>query len=691
MNFIKKISYLLFAVLMLTIGTNGVEAQRSTPGDCSISDIYLEPQTGLTGTTEITLTLEQGHADCASDETEFTLMITEEDSGPDDDIYDEVHQFHKNGEPFKLTFVPNNDECESGTNGCRYYVEIEVRNEPGISVSNTGVRNDITYNSDFDEDYTTTWFFSTPEKLKKAQLVIPCTGSCVNGDIEIISTENDYSDDSQTCKATSVEFTPYGKKIDPNFLKSGQQQVLELKFVTENCVSDENSKRIKIEILTKSGSATNANEVAESADVTGNISSDGLVKVTYIPGDEDCDEVLDGKDYCNYGVKITESYNTPSSRVIYESPNGSVEGTKSKIGFYCNGECDDEEWNVVNTNLEKNNLYDPEVVSMENDFDVTDPCYVPDLDGNPANKPNPGYKPGCYEPLVVLPGAGDNVYQTDEGTNRQYIDFETFQLGDYVNFLFKIALGVLMVLAVIMIIIAGVQYMTEESIYGKSNARSRITNAVTGLLVALGIFTVLSTINPRLLDVNFTPPSVYIEYQKNQNIEGESIEEIGDAYKGAEGISTGLKEIEESLAKGVKIAKISISGEEGATRGVAIIELENGEKSSSFPVGFGLNGITDNWQSGNKNTPTGSFTLGKNRYDYSTDGEAVLTYDKKYNMGPAFISIDQSPYVGVGIHGKAQANSLSSTYGCIRVRNEDLLIIMKNIDVGSSKIEIKTT
>lgn len=72
-------------------------------------------------------------------------------------------------------------------------------------------------------------------------------------------------------------------------------------------------------------------------------------------------------------------------------------------------------------------------------------------------------------------------------------------VGDYFNIIFKIAIGFCGVLAVVMIVIGGVQYMGDESIFGKTEAKSRITSAIFGLLIALGSYALLNTINPDLL------------------------------------------------------------------------------------------------------------------------------------------------------------------------------------------------
>ncbi|MDD3694032.1 MAG: NlpC/P60 family protein [Candidatus Pacebacteria bacterium] len=129
-------------------------------------------------------------------------------------------------------------------------------------------------------------------------------------------------------------------------------------------------------------------------------------------------------------------------------------------------------------------------------FDPESPCFVQELNGG-----NGGYDEDCYELLAPVPGLKG---ATDPlGNNRWSINLKNFQIGDYVNSLFSIALGILTLLAVIMIVIAGVQYMTIESFQGKSDAKSRITGALTGLLLALSIYIILGTINPDLLQVNF--------------------------------------------------------------------------------------------------------------------------------------------------------------------------------------------
>ncbi len=74
--------------------------------------------------------------------------------------------------------------------------------------------------------------------------------------------------------------------------------------------------------------------------------------------------------------------------------------------------------------------------------------------------------------------------------------------SDFLNIAFRIGLAIAVTLAVVMITIGGVQYMGRESVFGKTEGRERIQNAVVGLLIALLIWLILFTINPNLLNFN---------------------------------------------------------------------------------------------------------------------------------------------------------------------------------------------
>ena len=70
----------------------------------------------------------------------------------------------------------------------------------------------------------------------------------------------------------------------------------------------------------------------------------------------------------------------------------------------------------------------------------------------------------------------------------------------YAQFLFPFAISVAAVLAVIMLIIAGLEMMTASETM-RSDAKQKIQNAIIGLLVAVGTYLILNTINPDLLNL----------------------------------------------------------------------------------------------------------------------------------------------------------------------------------------------
>jgi len=74
-------------------------------------------------------------------------------------------------------------------------------------------------------------------------------------------------------------------------------------------------------------------------------------------------------------------------------------------------------------------------------------------------------------------------------------------IGSYFSTMVKILIGICGVLAVIMLVIGGVKYMGEDSIFGKSQGRETMTKALFGLIIAIGSYALLNTINPDLLGV----------------------------------------------------------------------------------------------------------------------------------------------------------------------------------------------
>ncbi len=81
-------------------------------------------------------------------------------------------------------------------------------------------------------------------------------------------------------------------------------------------------------------------------------------------------------------------------------------------------------------------------------------------------------------------------------------------LGGYLNGLYRAGIAIATGLALIMIVVGGLEYVSVDSIQGKSNGRERIKNALLGLLLALTSYIILRQINPNLLKSDLQVDSV---------------------------------------------------------------------------------------------------------------------------------------------------------------------------------------
>lgn len=92
-----------------------------------------------------------------------------------------------------------------------------------------------------------------------------------------------------------------------------------------------------------------------------------------------------------------------------------------------------------------------------------------------------------YVPLENVPGLTIN---------------EPVGLSSYLAAIYKIGIILAAVLAVLMIVIGGIQYMLAGGNPGKlGDAKDTIWQAILGLLLVLGSWLILSTINPDLLNM----------------------------------------------------------------------------------------------------------------------------------------------------------------------------------------------
>jgi hypothetical protein len=105
--------------------------------------------------------------------------------------------------------------------------------------------------------------------------------------------------------------------------------------------------------------------------------------------------------------------------------------------------------------------------------------------------------------------AGETETKITFGNKKNFL-----HLGDFIQFIYGYGIIIASILAVVMIILGGIQYMASGSMLssGKKDqvngAKKRIAGGVIGLTIALLSYTILSTINPQL--IAFRLPQIWM-------------------------------------------------------------------------------------------------------------------------------------------------------------------------------------
>ncbi len=107
-----------------------------------------------------------------------------------------------------------------------------------------------------------------------------------------------------------------------------------------------------------------------------------------------------------------------------------------------------------------------------------------------------------FIPLVGIPG----------------IDANEPGLGAYINALYRLAISLAALLAVVKIVIAGAKYMLDDIVTHKEEAKQDIWGALMGLLVIIGAVVILNTINSDLTETDFLVDPVTIDNHIDQGV-----------------------------------------------------------------------------------------------------------------------------------------------------------------------------
>jgi len=92
-----------------------------------------------------------------------------------------------------------------------------------------------------------------------------------------------------------------------------------------------------------------------------------------------------------------------------------------------------------------------------------------------------------YQPLAPLPGNQAN---------------QSVDIVSYVKSMYMFIIGFSVVLAIIMIVVGGITMMSSDSVFKHEQGKKIIQNAIIGLILAVGSWLILYTINPNFVDLS---------------------------------------------------------------------------------------------------------------------------------------------------------------------------------------------
>jgi len=194
--------------------------------------------------------------------------------------------------------------------------------------------------------------------------------------------------------------------------------------------------------------------------------------------------VLDKTDFDGDGIKN----NVDNCSAVYNPNQEDTDG--DNIGDACDTDgLLDTDGDYV-PDLTDNCRTVPNNDQIDTDGDgIGDACDFIDLDDDGSDGGN-GDTNTTYKLLAPLPGF-DGIYQVASNC----------PLGEYLRIMFNLLMGIAAVLAMIMIVAGGIEYMASELPSAKGDGMSKVKNAILGLLLALGAYLILYEINPNLLNV----------------------------------------------------------------------------------------------------------------------------------------------------------------------------------------------
>lgn len=328
---------------------------------------------------------------------------------------------------------------------------------------------------------------------------------------------------SPVCKVKNAYFQPAGFQNN-GWYDDENKPTVKAVIETENC----SGKEVEFSITSTKDNVDT--DVAGFDNVDLPIPTTGLLEVTFKAGEDECfqNEQID----CNFYIDLDNSSGGIESDYSSEGkPDGEISyNCDTDILFGIGGVCDENfefvgvsggnvkaVWFFFGTSdSDQRGPYDDIAACNQAraDFQTTagneanSRCFFKLIVENTPPPPTP-FPPGTssyddtYELLAPIPGVvPGNVVGPD------------FNLGNYVNNLIKVIIGLAAAMAVFMIVFGGIEWMMSDSFIKKGEGKKRIFDAVKGLVLALGSYLILITINPDLVIVDFRLDKQTIQLQE---------------------------------------------------------------------------------------------------------------------------------------------------------------------------------
>jgi len=553
--------------------------------------------------------------------------------------------------------------------------------------------------------------FESDSSVSSHILQYNCEDSCLN-DTYLLDHTGAPRD---TCLVKNAFFKNYSGHQDVDFMNGTIPNII-IDINTVGCEGEDISVQIRETDDWEAGATGGVGEALYSdtsepvnpqppLDALTNITvpESEFIRLALIPGENECDfytidqlsgwistSLLDqyfggGFKQCRYFIRVTtpdqiyESwFRHPQGRIQYDCRDFAIINNKA----ICS---EDNAWKFLSSSAGGQNTQT--IIGETPSYEKGEAC---------VNEEGTGLRPNCYAVLAPL---SPDLLEVETGVDGD------FTLGKYINIIVNIVIGVAGLLAVVMIIFGGVQYMTTDAIAGKSEAKGTITNAILGLLIALSSFVILNTINPQLTNIDPDVQSVSLQVQSDAALwletESDDISNYGlvgtfETPTTSPGVDDFVQSLENNSS--VKLARIVVNtpGVGAGIKGTATFIATNGEKVT-VDVGLGKNGVVQNAdaEQGDGKTPIIKTTINsdirppggpqKNTPATSTTLDTTVNMGAMYAMMNITVNTAKGRVLrGIGFHGHRTSNSLGVTNGCIRMKNDDLVALGKYMKAGTN-------